>query len=85
MFDTVILICMHWASLAHSEKLLDKIGLGKCKAPYIKSQYCFLHYNHPIYKTGECWGKDIFAKGHSFNKLSPLDDAAYHILMLLEL
>ena len=28
-FDTVVLIYRHWAIMAHCEKLLDIIGLGK--------------------------------------------------------
>ena len=35
--------------MAHSEKLLDIMALGKCEGHYTRSQFnSFLHYNHSI-------------------------------------
>ena len=41
ILDTVMLIYRHWAVMANSEKLSDKIALGKCEVHYKKSQYSF--------------------------------------------
>ena len=63
------LTLLHWAIMAHMEKLLDLIDLRKCEVPYTKSQYSF---------------HTIWPKGHSLNTLGrgPLGDVTYQILRL---
>ena len=54
-----MLIYRHLAIMAHSERSLDMIALGKCEVPYTKSQYRFCTIII-VYKTGDSWGRTFF-------------------------
>ena len=41
LFDTFVSINRQWADMAHSEKLLDIIALGKCEVHFIKANIAF--------------------------------------------
>ena len=82
-FDTLMLIYMHWAIMAHSEKLLDITAWGNVKLPSQKGNVAFALLSSYIEKETPLVGQ-FLPKGQYSNKLvrGLLGDATYKISRL---